>query len=51
MCDWEEEEYAEYLLWAEAARAGVRVRSNSSSSEFVRSTENLDVVERSRAVA
>jgi hypothetical protein len=26
MCDWEESEYAEYLLWLEAAEARARAR-------------------------
>ncbi len=29
MCDWDAEEYAEYLLWAEAARARARIRTPS----------------------
>lgn len=28
MCDWEAEEYAEYLLWAETQKARARARAN-----------------------
>ena len=36
MCDWEEKEYAEYLLWQEAARAKVRVPRNERMSSHER---------------
>jgi len=31
MCDWEAEEYAEYLLWVEAEKARLRARARSTS--------------------
>ena len=33
MCDWEEQEYAEYLLWAEAARARAKAAVRPASRE------------------
>jgi len=39
MCDWDEQEYAEYLLWVEAERATVRLRRRLPSS-----TPELSVV-------
>ncbi len=31
MCDWDEKEYAEYLLWVEAASPKTRVRARPSA--------------------
>jgi len=36
MCDWEAGEYAEYLLWVEAAKARARVRARPSLEESPR---------------
>ena len=33
MCDWEAEEYAEYLLWAEAAKARARAAPRAPTNE------------------
>jgi len=33
MCDWEERDYAEYLLWVEAARAQVPIRLRELAAE------------------
>jgi hypothetical protein len=32
MCDWDEREYAEYLLWVEAETAKVRLRRHVPST-------------------
>jgi hypothetical protein len=34
MCDWDEAEYAEYLLWLEAAEASTRAPGAASPRKF-----------------
>lgn len=34
MCDWDAEEYAEYLLWVEAEKARARARLHLAPEEF-----------------
>jgi len=40
MCDWDAEEYAEYLLWVEAEK----VRSRSPRQSVARPAESFDIV-------
>jgi len=46
MCDWEAEEYAEYLLWVEAEKARARARLRLAPEESRMKAPALAVITR-----
>jgi hypothetical protein len=51
MCDWEAEEYAEYLLWVEAERARARARPRPAPEESRVKASFLTAIPREAAEA